>query len=77
MKTTTSKSPVSQYFNPTAAGTCELRDCLGFKSKHQGGAQFAFADGSVHLLAETIDYLTYSRLGCRRDGNPVGAGFDP
>ena len=50
---------------------------LGFKSMHKGGAQFVFADGSVHLLAETIDYLTYSRLGCRRDGDPVGSGFEP
>ena len=50
---------------------------LGFKSMHKGGAQFVFADGSVHLLAETIDYLTYQRLGCRRDGEPVGAGFEP
>ena len=49
----------------------------GFKSKHKGGAQFVFGDGSVHLLAETIDYLTYQRLGCRRDGDPVGAGFEP
>ena len=49
----------------------------GFKSMHKGGAQFVFADGSVHLLAETIDYLTYSRLGCRRDGEPVGNGFEP
>ena len=49
---------------------------LGFKSKHKGGAQFVFADGSVHLLSETIDYLTYQRLGCRRDGDPVGT-FEP
>ena len=35
-----------------------------------------FADGSVHLLAETIDYMTYQRLGCRRDGEPVGT-FEP
>ncbi|MFP6603180.1 MAG: DUF1559 domain-containing protein [Pirellulaceae bacterium] len=49
----------------------------GFKSMHKGGSQFVFADGSVHLLAETIDYLTYQRLGCRRDGEPIGTGFEP
>ena len=49
----------------------------GFRSKHKGGAQFVFADGSVHLLPETIDYLTYQRLGDRRDGQPVGNGFSP
>lgn len=44
----------------------------GFKSKHPGGAQFVFCDGSVHFLNESIDYATYQRLGCRRDGESVG-----
>ncbi len=44
----------------------------GFKSKHPGGAQFVFCDGSVHFLNESIDYTTYQRLGCRRDGESVG-----
>lgn len=41
---------------------------MGFKSEHPGGAQFVFADGSVHFLADEIDYANYQRLGCRRDG---------
>jgi prepilin-type N-terminal cleavage/methylation domain-containing protein/prepilin-type processing-associated H-X9-DG protein len=45
----------------------------GFKSKHPGGAQFVFCDGSVHFLTETIDYDTYQRLGDRRDGKMVDA----
>ena len=49
----------------------------GFRSNHKGGAQFVFADGSVHLLQETIDYMTYQRLGDRRDGQPLGNGFTP
>ncbi len=49
----------------------------GFKSQHKGGAQFVFADGSVHFIPETIDYMTYQRLGCRRDGEPIGEGFTP
>ncbi len=44
----------------------------GFRSKHPGGAQFVFADGSVHLLSELLDYHTYQRLGDRRDGQPIG-----
>ena len=35
-------------------------------------AQFVFADGSCHFLSQTIDYMTYQRLGDRRDGQPVG-----
>jgi prepilin-type N-terminal cleavage/methylation domain-containing protein/prepilin-type processing-associated H-X9-DG protein len=45
---------------------------MGFKSRHPGGAQFVFCDGSGHFLSETIDYMTYQRLGERRDNQPVG-----
>jgi prepilin-type N-terminal cleavage/methylation domain-containing protein/prepilin-type processing-associated H-X9-DG protein len=39
----------------------------GFKSQHPGGAQFTFADGSVHFISENIDYRNYQRYGDRRD----------
>jgi prepilin-type N-terminal cleavage/methylation domain-containing protein/prepilin-type processing-associated H-X9-DG protein len=44
----------------------------GFKSKHPGGAQFVFCDGSVHFLGDAVEYRTYQGLGARRDGNPIG-----
>jgi prepilin-type processing-associated H-X9-DG protein len=43
----------------------------GFKSRHPGGAQFVFADASVHFISENIDYRNYQRLGDRRDGEPT------
>jgi prepilin-type N-terminal cleavage/methylation domain-containing protein/prepilin-type processing-associated H-X9-DG protein len=43
----------------------------GFKSCHPGGAYFAFADGSIHFLSETIDHRTFQYLGCRNDGQPA------
>lgn len=43
----------------------------GFKSKHTGGAQFVLGDGSVQFISQSVDYLTYQRLGARADGNPV------
>jgi prepilin-type N-terminal cleavage/methylation domain-containing protein/prepilin-type processing-associated H-X9-DG protein len=43
----------------------------GFKSKHSGGTNFVFADGSVHFISESIDHRTYQLLGCRNDGLPV------
>jgi prepilin-type N-terminal cleavage/methylation domain-containing protein/prepilin-type processing-associated H-X9-DG protein len=43
----------------------------GFKSNHTGGANFCFADGSVHFLSENIDIRTYQYLGCRNDGQTV------
>ena len=43
-----------------------------FGSFHPGGAQFAFGDGSVHLLSEMMAGSVYERLGCRDDGLIVG-----
>jgi len=43
----------------------------GFRSGHTGGSQFAFADGSVRFLPESIDMRTYQLLGARSDGIPV------
>ena len=31
-----------------------------------------FGDGSVRFLSENIDYMTYQKLGDRRDGQVVG-----
>jgi prepilin-type N-terminal cleavage/methylation domain-containing protein/prepilin-type processing-associated H-X9-DG protein len=44
-------------------------------SFHPGGAQFLFADGSVHMLPETIDGYVYEALGGRNDGIPVSVEF--
>ncbi|QDU61139.1 Type II secretion system protein G precursor [Planctomycetes bacterium Pan216] len=44
----------------------------GFKSIHQGGCHFLLCDGTVKFIGETIDMVTYQRLGDRRDGEIVG-----
>src|SRR5207247_910967 len=44
----------------------------GFRSKHPGGANFAFVDGSVHFIRQTIDHKTYQHLGCKNDGQALG-----
>lgn len=41
---------------------------FAFKSRHPGGCQFVFGDGSVHFLQETIDHQTYQYLGGKDDG---------
>ncbi len=42
-----------------------------FNSLHPGGAQFVLGDGSARFLSETIDYVTYCRLGYIHDKEPV------
>ena len=39
-----------------------------FGSRHSGGANFAFADGSVQFLSENIDPATLNNLADRADG---------
>jgi len=65
--------PDSPNFDAGCAGDSGAWACdMGFKSRHVGGALFAFADGSVQFLTENIDYVTYQKLGARRDGEVVG-----
>ncbi|WP_435019077.1 DUF1559 domain-containing protein [Tundrisphaera sp. TA3] len=46
---------------------------FGFRSNHPGGANFAFGDGSVRFLKQTIATRTYQALGTRAGGEIVGA----
>jgi prepilin-type N-terminal cleavage/methylation domain-containing protein/prepilin-type processing-associated H-X9-DG protein len=43
----------------------------GFKSQHQGGVQFAYADGSVRFIRDTIPLGTYRALGTMAGGEAV------
>jgi len=47
---------------------CNWNTEVGFKSRHPGGAQFVFGDGSVHFLSESIDHWTHQYLGDKQDG---------
>lgn len=58
-------SPWSQWYNDEVS--------LGLKSKHPGGAQVVFADGSTHFINNNINYEIYQRLGVRLDGKTIPA----
>jgi prepilin-type N-terminal cleavage/methylation domain-containing protein/prepilin-type processing-associated H-X9-DG protein len=42
-------------------------------SRHPGGANFLFADGSVHFLKSTINPVTYAALGSRNGGEVISS----
>jgi prepilin-type N-terminal cleavage/methylation domain-containing protein/prepilin-type processing-associated H-X9-DG protein len=45
----------------------------GFKSRHPGGVNFLFGDGSVHFLKNTINRVTIAALGSRAGGEVISA----
>ncbi|MEQ1827244.1 MAG: DUF1559 domain-containing protein [Pirellula sp.] len=71
----------AQYvINPVVQGTASV---FSFSSMHTGGANFAFADGSVHFLSEVVEFGwhatdrtkwgVFQKLAHREDGFVVGA----
>jgi len=44
---------------------------MGFRSLHPGGGQFAWGDGRVTFMSETIDQAVYRGLSTRRGGEEV------
>jgi prepilin-type N-terminal cleavage/methylation domain-containing protein/prepilin-type processing-associated H-X9-DG protein len=73
-------APINYPTNPDEFGTTpplgsnwelDFNTAMGFKSRHPGGANFLFADGSTRFLVDGIDYTTYQKLGARRDDEPI------
>jgi prepilin-type N-terminal cleavage/methylation domain-containing protein/prepilin-type processing-associated H-X9-DG protein len=58
------------FSNPPLQGP---QSSLGFGSYHPGGANFAFADGSVKLVKETTDLRVLAALGTRAGGEAISA----
>ena len=42
------------------------------RSRHTGGVNALFGDGSVRFIRDGVDLVTFQRLGNRNDGMPVG-----
>jgi prepilin-type processing-associated H-X9-DG protein len=64
-------SPPLNYVDPSQIGNIYYPNHMGFHSRHPGGAQFAFADGSVTFFSETIDRDVYRGLSTRAGGEAV------
>jgi prepilin-type N-terminal cleavage/methylation domain-containing protein/prepilin-type processing-associated H-X9-DG protein len=77
--------PILETDKTTFIGDCgsgcpggDPRHCImnwhltwGFKSRHPGGANFSFVDGSARFISQAIDHQTYQYLGCRNDGQVI------
>ena len=48
---------------------------VSFGSRHPGGANFVFADGTLQYLQDTIDPTVFSALGTRAGGEVTGSGY--
>jgi prepilin-type N-terminal cleavage/methylation domain-containing protein/prepilin-type processing-associated H-X9-DG protein len=52
-----------------------LRNDLQFGSDHPGGANFNYADGTVHFIQDTIDFTVYQDMASK-DGGEVSQPVD-
>ncbi len=61
---------VGDFAAPQETRKILLND-LYFGSDHQGGAQFGYADGSVHFLSDTIDFTVYQDMATKAGGEII------
>ena len=54
---------------------CNWNTEVGFRSAHPGATNFLLGDGSVQLLSDDIDYVTYQYLGGKDDEHPINGIF--
>ena len=57
---------------PCIAGAWS-QNMAGSRSRHPGGVNSLFCDGSVHFMPDTIDLDTWQSLGWMSDGRPMGS----
>jgi prepilin-type processing-associated H-X9-DG protein len=70
----TAPLPFADRMTPSAQPPLQgPQSSMGFGSYHPGGANFAFADGSVKFIKETTDRRVLSALGTRAGGEVVSA----
>ena len=81
-RTTVPMNTVSgPYYNRNITDSATLNQILAtgplyaFKSKHTGGCNFLFCDGTVKFLRQSIDMPTYQALGSRNGGEVIPGNY--
>jgi prepilin-type N-terminal cleavage/methylation domain-containing protein/prepilin-type processing-associated H-X9-DG protein len=75
----TAQSPTNSPTCQAAFGAGSNWNCRfsysnkGFKSKHPGGANFGFCDGSVRFVKNTVNKVTYAAIGSKNGGEVVSS----
>jgi prepilin-type N-terminal cleavage/methylation domain-containing protein/prepilin-type processing-associated H-X9-DG protein len=70
---TTVRYPINQKGLTLGSGGVidNVGNNIPFSSLHSGGAQFLYADGSVHFLSDNINLQTLFYACCRDDGQTI------
>ncbi len=67
-------APHSLNWNlPADNPPCLMLGQWGFRSRHPGGANFLFSDGSVKFIKNGVNYLVYRSLGTRASGEVISS----
>jgi prepilin-type N-terminal cleavage/methylation domain-containing protein/prepilin-type processing-associated H-X9-DG protein len=59
--------------NASGLQACRTLGQWAFRSRHPGGVNMAFCDGSVKFIKDSVNWMTYRALGTRAGGEVVSA----
>ena len=51
----------------------DANNCISFRSKHTGGANFLFGDGSVRFLTQDVSFAAYQAASSSKGGETLAA----
>ena len=74
----TIQNPNTTYancINSTSANIVLYETVVSASSRHVGGVQVTFADGSVRMISDNIANDTWQRLGARNDGTAIASEY--
>ena len=69
-------APNNRMVNPSATGTsADFQYAWQFSSRHPGGANFLFCDGSVKFLRDSIDYVSVFQCLATPEGGEIPGNY--